>query len=112
MDRGAPDSAGYAGNPAATGTGGMVLLGFFLAFGSSAPARTNCGGGVVAWIVGTVTTPGAQGSWWPRRRRSGTVRSFLVSDAGIPGWSLGPSLLISASGAQTAPPGLNFFSIV
>lgn len=76
-DRGAPDSAGYAGNSAATGTGGMVLLGFFLAFGSSAPARTDCGGGVVAWVVGTVTTPRAQRSWWPRRRRSGTVRSFF-----------------------------------
>ena len=65
----APGSDGYAGNPAATGTAGMVLLGFFLAFGSSAPARTDCGGGVVAWIVGTVTTSRAQGSWWSRAQK-------------------------------------------
>ena len=82
-DRGDPDGAGYAGNPAATGTGGMMLLGFFLASGSSAPARTNCGGGVVAWIVGTVTTPTAQGSWWPRAQKIWHCQNlFLVSD----GW--------------------------
>ena len=59
-------SARYTGKLAVTGTRDMVLLGFFLASGSSAPARTDCGGSVVAWIVGTVTTPGAQGSWSPR----------------------------------------------
>ena len=68
---------------AAPGTRDMVLLGLFLAFSISAPMRTNCGGGVVAWIVGTVTTPTAQGSWWPRAQKIWHCQNlFLVSD----GW--------------------------
>ena len=42
----------YTGKLEVTGTREMMLLGFFLAPGSSAPVRTSCGGDAVAWIVG------------------------------------------------------------
>ena len=58
---------------------------FFLASGSSAPARTKCGGGVIAWIVGTMTKPSAQGSWWPRAQKVWHCQKlFLVSDGRRP----------------------------
>ena len=40
--------------PAAIVTGRLALLEFFLASGSSAPVRTEHGGGTVAWIVETL----------------------------------------------------------
>ena len=43
MDHGHPHSARYAGEPVAIGIGDTVLLGFFLASGSSAPLKTECG---------------------------------------------------------------------
>ena len=74
LDRGDPDGAGYAGNPAATGTGGMMLLGFFLASGNFHSK------GFPGWSFFIV---------WHNRNSNST-----------PGWS--PSLLLGASGTQRA----------
>ena len=46
---------------AAPGIRDVVRLGFFLTFFISAPVRPNCGGGVVAWIAGTLEVPVMQG---------------------------------------------------
>ena len=59
---------------AAPGTRDMVLLGLFLAFSISAPMRTNCGGGVVAWIAGILEVPVMQGSWCQVHREAGSHR--------------------------------------
>ena len=48
------------------GTGDMALLGIFLASGSSAPVRIECGAGAAAWIVGTLAVPSRQGHWCPQ----------------------------------------------
>ena len=51
-----PGSTRYAREPAVIGMGDTVLLGlFFLASGSSALVRIECGGGAAAWISET---------WW------------------------------------------------
>ena len=59
---------------AAPGTRDMVLLGLFLAFSISAPVRTSCGGGVVAWIAGILEVPVMQGSWCQVHREAGSHR--------------------------------------
>ena len=53
-------SARHAVELAAMGTGFMALLGIFLASGSSAPVRIECGAGAAAWIVGTLAVPSGQ----------------------------------------------------
>ena len=61
MDHGDPGNASYAGVPAALVTGDMVLLGLFLACGSSASVRIGRGGGTAIWVVGTLKAPSVQG---------------------------------------------------
>ena len=53
-------SARHAAELAAMGTGFTALLGIFLASGSSAPVRIECGAGAAAWIVGTLAVPSGQ----------------------------------------------------
>ena len=55
----------YAGEPVARGVRDVVLLGFFLASGSSAVVGIKYGGDTAAWITGTLAMPGMQGSWRP-----------------------------------------------
>ena len=55
----------YAGEPVARGVRDVVLLGFFLASGSSALVGIKYGGDTAAWITGTLAMPGMQGSWRP-----------------------------------------------
>ena len=62
--------ARYTGKLAVTGTREMVLLGFFLASGSSAPVRTSCGGDAVARIVGTLTVLVMQGILQPQAQEA------------------------------------------
>ena len=45
LDHRDPGGAKYTGKPGAMGAGNMVLIGFSLASGSSAPVRTKHGGG-------------------------------------------------------------------
>ena len=78
MDHGQPHSARYAGEPVAIGIGDTVLLGFFLASGSSAPLKVECG---------VVLPLGLQdGLWWHqvcryagclRCRSYGAIRAFF-----------------------------------
>ena len=48
-----PASVRYAGDLVATEAGDVVFLGFFLAFGSSAPVGIEHGSGTAAWTAGT-----------------------------------------------------------
>ena len=77
LDHGHPHSARYTGEPVAIGIGDTVL-GFFLASGSSAPLKTECG---VVLLLGL-----QDGLWWHqvcryagrlRCRRYGTIRAFF-----------------------------------
>ena len=47
-------------------TGGMVILGLFLASISFAPVRIQRGGGTATWIVGTLAGPSVQGHRLPQ----------------------------------------------
>ena len=55
----------YAGGPVARGVRDMVLLGVFLASGSSALVGIEYGGDIAAWITGTLAMLDMQGSWRP-----------------------------------------------
>ena len=61
MDHRDTGSVRYIGKPVVRGAGEVVLLGFFLASGSSVPVGIKHGGGMVAWIMGTLAMPGTQG---------------------------------------------------
>ena len=65
MDPGDPGNASYAGALAAIVTGDMVLLGLFLACGSSAPVMTEHEGGAAAWVAGTLAALSVQGHGLP-----------------------------------------------
>jgi len=52
-------SVRYIGKPVVRGTGEVVLLGFFLASGSSVPVGIKYGSGMTAWIAGTLLAPSA-----------------------------------------------------
>ena len=79
----------------ATVTGGMVLLWFFLASGSSAPGRTQHGGGRAAWIMGTLGVPRVQGHQLPQPQELRTCVFFDPLEAGDQRASLaGPTLLL------------------
>ena len=69
MDHGDPVNASYTGEPVAIGTVDMVLLGFFLFSGSSAPVRIEHGGGAAAWIVIILAAASNQGCWWPQTQK-------------------------------------------
>lgn len=61
LDHREPGNAGYTGMLLVSiVTGGMVLLGFFLASGSSALVRIKHGGSTAAWIVGSLAAPSVQ----------------------------------------------------
>ena len=45
------------------GAGDVLLLGFSLVSGSSFTVRNEHGSGTAAWITGTLTALGMQGSW-------------------------------------------------
>ena len=64
-----PCNAGRAGVLVAIFTGNMVLLGFFLFSGSSAPVRIEHGGGAAAWIVIILAAASNQGCWWPQTQK-------------------------------------------
>ena len=66
LDHGHPSNAGYTGVPVAIVTGSMVLLGFFLASGSSAPVRVEHEGSTAVWIMGTLAAPSEQGYQLPQ----------------------------------------------
>ena len=68
LDRGDPGSTGHPAEPAAREEGGMGLLGFFRASGSSAPVGTECGRDAPAWLAGTLAAPGVKGRRLPRSR--------------------------------------------
>ena len=65
MDHRDPGSARYSGVPAAIVTRGMEPLGFFLASDSSDPVRIEHGGGIAAWILGTLGVPSVRGHQLP-----------------------------------------------
>jgi len=59
LDHGDPGNASYAGVLVAV-TGDMVLLGLYLACGSSAPVRIEHEGGAAACVVATLAVPRVQ----------------------------------------------------
>ena len=68
-----PDGAKYTGKPGAMGAGNMVLIGFSLASGSSAPVRTKHGGS---------TAPGQQGPCWLQAYREASGHGYRRYGAG------------------------------
>ena len=72
-----PDSARYAGELVATEAGDMVFLGFFLAFGSSAPVGIERGGGTAAWTAGTRRYQVCRDDGGLRHRSYGTFSVFF-----------------------------------
>ena len=59
LDHGDPGNAGYAGVLVAV-IGDLVLLGLYLACGSSSPVRIEYKSGTAAWVVGTLAVPRVQ----------------------------------------------------
>ena len=94
-DHGDPGNSGYKG---AVVTGDTVLLGLFLASGSSAPVRIQHGGGTAARIVRTLGAPSVQGPQLSQPRELWPSQGvFLVSGSCSQSASVaGPSLLLPA----------------
>ena len=61
MDHRDPGRTRYLGALLAREAWNNVLLGLSLASGSSVPVGIKHGGGMVAWIMGTLALPGTQG---------------------------------------------------
>lgn len=57
-------------------TGNMVLLGYFLASGISAPVRNEHGDGTAAWVMGTLEAPSVQDTNCLSCKSYGPIRIF------------------------------------
>ena len=102
-------STRYSGESVARSAGNMVLLGFFVASGSSFPVGIKCECGGVAWISGIPAVPGTQGGKWLLSWDMALIGLFLASGCfapvtiehggGTAAWILGtlmvPSLFVS-----------------
>ena len=83
-------NTGYTGVPVTIVTGYMVLLGLFLACGSSAAVRIKHEGGAAAWVVEPLAVPNTQGHQLPQLQELRPNRIFLASGSwrsGLFGWS-------------------------
>ena len=78
MDHGDPGNAGYAGVLVAV-IGDLVLLGLYLACGSSSPVRIEYKSGTAAWVVGTLAVPSVQGHGLPLLQKLWPYQSLFSS---------------------------------